>query len=150
NSLLNRMRLGTKVIQSEKRVSRTDDTPYSFSTHEDALPIYDQSTNQLLAAVYMVRYQSPYQSQYLAGMRDSSQQMTLSLLRTRSYDEMKQEKQKTEQVLDSIREAIIYLEDGNDELYVNRPLFELIPELQTEFTTDRTLSSASYVIEVMR
>lgn len=150
NSLLNRMRLGTKVVQSEKRVSRTDDTPYSFSTHEVALPIYDPSTNQLMAAVYMVRYQSPYQSQHLADMRDFSQQMTLSLLRTRSYDEMKQEKQKTEQVLDSIREAIIYLEDGNDELYVNRPLFELIPELQTEFTTDRTLSSASYVIEVMR
>jgi len=150
NSLLNRMRLGTEVVQSEKRVSRTDDAPYSFSTHEVALPIYDPSTKQLMAAVYMVRYQSAYQPQQLMDMREFSQQMTLSLLRTRSYDEMKQEKQKTEQVLDSIREAIIYLEDGNDELYVNRPLFELIPELQSEFTKDRTLSSASYVIEVMR
>ncbi|OIN67278.1 histidine kinase [Exiguobacterium sp. KRL4] len=149
-SVLSRMRLGTQVVQSEKRVSRTDDTPYSFSTYEVALPIYDPTTNQLMAAIYMVRYQSPYQSQQLADMRDFSQQMTLSLLRTRSYDEMKQEKQKTEQVLDSIREAIIYLEDGNDELYVNRPLFELVPELQSEFTKDRTLSSASYVIEVMR
>lgn len=149
-SVLNRMMLRNQVVQSEKRVSRTDDVPYSFSTHEVGLPIYDPSTKQLMAAVYMVRYQSTYKAQQLADMREFSQQMTLSLLRTRSYDEMKQEKQKTEQVLDSIREAIIYLEDGNDELYVNRPLFELVPELQSEFTKDRTLSSGSYVIEVMR
>lgn len=149
-SVLSRMLLGKKIVQSEKRVDRTADIPYSFSTHEVALPIYDPASGQLMAAVYLVRYKSPYKKQQLLDMRDFSQQMTLSLLRTRSYEEMKQEKKKTEQVLDSIREAIIYLEDGNDELYVNRPLFDLIPELQSEFTSDRTLSSGSYVIEVMR
>lgn len=149
-SVLNRMLLGNSIVQSEKRVDRTTDIPYAFHTYEVALPIYDPSNGQLMAAIYLVRYKSAYKKQQLLDMRDFSQQMTLSLLRTRSYEEMKQEKKKTEQVLDSIREAIIYLEDGNDELYVNRPLFDLIPELQSEFTSDRTLSSGTYVIEVMR
>lgn len=149
-SVINRSVREMEFVQSEKRVTRQKDHPYSFSTHEVTIPIEDPETHELIAAIYLVRYKSAYKGQQLTDIREFAQQMTLSLLRTRSYEGMRQEKEKTEQVLDSIREAIIYLEDGNGELYVNRPLFELIPELQSEFTVDRTLPSSEYVIDVMR
>jgi len=149
-SVINRSVQRMDFVQSEKRVTRQTEMPYEFSTYEVTVPIQDPETRELIAVIYLVRYNSAYKGQHLTDIREFSQQTTLSLLRTRSYEEMRQEKEKTEQVLDSIREAIIYLEDGSGDLYVNRPLFELIPELQSEFTEDRVLPSSEYVIDIMR
>jgi signal transduction histidine kinase len=149
-SVINRAVRKMEFVQSEKRVTGEKEHPYSFSTYEVTIPVQDPETHELIATINLVRYKSAYKGQQRTDIREFAQQMTLSLLRTRSYEGMRQEKEKTGQVLDSIREAIIYLEDGNGELYVNRPLFDLIAELQTEFTVDRSLPSSEYVIDVMR
>jgi len=121
-SVINRSVREMEFVQSEKRVTRQKDHPYSFSTHEVTIPIEDPETHELIAAIYLVRYKSAYKGQQLTDIREFAQQMTLSLLRTRSYEEMRQEKEKTEQVLDSIREAIIYLEDGKRRV-IRQPTF---------------------------
>lgn len=149
-SAVRRMRLLRQTVQSEKQIAMSIAMPYPFHLYEVALPIFEPETHELLAAIYLVRFKEPYREQQLADMNGFVQQLTLSLLRTRSYEEMKREKQKTEQVLDSIREAVLYIEDGSKEIYVNRPLFDLIPELASEFQADRTLSSIQYILDVMR
>ncbi|WP_449403807.1 sensor histidine kinase [Exiguobacterium artemiae] len=78
-----------------------------------------------------------------------SRQLSLSLLRMRLFDEMNREKTKTERILDSIREAVIYIEPGKDEVFVNRPLYDLFPELQYGAAKNETLQGCLNTIRAV-
>lgn len=129
-SLLKRADSLKKAVHSSKQVSSNHPLPYPYYMYETAVPILDPSSNEVIAFIYLVRYRDQFTNEQMRDVMSFSRQLSLSLLRMRLFDEMNKEKTKTERILDSIREAVIYIEPGKEEVFVNQPLYDLFPELR--------------------
>jgi len=116
--------------------------------YETAVPILDPTADDIIAYIYLVRYRDQFTNEQMRDVMSFSRQLSLSLLRMRLFDEMTREKTKTERILDSIREAVIYLEPGKEEVFVNRPLYDLFPELRYGVQAEQeTLQTCLEVIQ---
>ncbi|WP_214892927.1 ATP-binding protein [Exiguobacterium sp. H66] len=129
-SLLKRADTLKKAVHSSKQVSSNHPLPYPYYMYETAVPILDPSSDEVIAFIYLVRYRDQFTNEQMRDVMSFSRQLSLSLLRMRLFDEMNKEKTKTERILDSIREAVIYIEPGKEEVFVNQPLYDLFPELR--------------------
>ncbi|WP_188005210.1 ATP-binding protein [Exiguobacterium sp. Helios] len=138
-SLLKRAESLKKAVHSSKQVASDHPLPYPYYMYETAVPILDPASEEAIAFIYLVRYRDQFTNEQMRDIMSFSRQLSLSLLRMRLFDEMNREKTKTERILDSIREAVIYIEPGKDEVFVNRPLYDLFPELQYGATKNETL-----------
>ncbi|MFO7176807.1 hypothetical protein QJS77_15375, partial [Enterococcus faecium] len=83
----------------------------------------------IIAFIYLVRYKDRFTQTQMGDIMSFARRLSLSLLRMRLFEEMKREKGKTERILDSIREAVVYIDHSTDDVFVNRPLYEMFPEL---------------------
>ncbi len=131
-SLLSRARSLKRPVHSSKQVSSDHPLPYPYYMYETAVPILDPATEQVIACIYLVRYRDQFTSKQLREIMSFARQLSLSILRMQMFDEMEREKSKTERILDSIREAVIYVEQDTEEVFVNGPLYELFPEIQSQ------------------
>ncbi|AFS69851.1 ATP-binding protein [Exiguobacterium antarcticum] len=138
-SLLKRAESLKKAVHSSKQVASDHPLPYPYYMYETAVPILDPASEEIIAFIYLVRYRDQFTNEQMRDVMSFSRQLSLSLLRMRLFDEMNREKTKTERILDSIREAVIYIEPGKQEVFVNRPLYDLFPELQHGTTKTETL-----------
>ncbi|MCY1692028.1 ATP-binding protein [Exiguobacterium sp. SL14] len=146
-SLLKRAELLKTPVHSSKQVASNHPLPYPYYMYETAVPILDPTADDIIAYIYLVRYRDQFTNEQMRDVMSFSRQLSLSLLRMRLFDEMTKEKAKTERILDSIREAVIYLEPGKEEVFVNRPLYDLFPELRFGVQTEQeTLQTCLEVI----
>ena len=146
-SLLKRAESLKSPVHSSKQVASNHPLPYPYYMYETAVPILDPTADDIIAYIYLVRYRDQFTNEQMRDVMSFSRQLSLSLLRMRLFDEMTKEKTKTERILDSIREAVIYLEPGKEEVFVNRPLYDLFPELRYGVQTEReTLQTCLEVI----
>lgn len=129
-SLLKRAESLKTPVHSSKQVASNHPLPYPYYMYETAVPILEPASGEIIAYIYLVRYRDQFTDEQMRDVMSFSRQLSLSLLRMRLFDEMTKEKAKTERILDSIREAVIYLEPGKEEVFVNRPLYDLFPELR--------------------
>jgi len=146
-SLLKRAESLKAPVHSSKQVASNHPLPYPYYMYETAVPILEPTSGDIIAYIYLVRYRDQFTNEQMRDVMSFSRQLSLSLLRMRLFDEMTKEKTKTERILDSIREAVIYLEPGKEEVFVNRPLYDLFPELRYGVETEQeTLQSCLEVI----
>lgn len=131
-SLLSRARSLKRPVHSSKQVSSDHPLPYPYYMYETAVPILDPATEKVIACIYLVRYRDQFTSEQLREIMSFARQLSLSILRMQMFDEMEREKSKTERILDSIREAVIYVEQDTEEVFVNGPLYELFPEIKRQ------------------
>ena len=132
-SLLHRARLLKRPVHSSKQVAHESPLPYPYYMYEVAVPVLDPSKEHMIACIYLVRYRDAFTTEQMSDILSFSHQLSLSLLRMGIYEEMIREKNKTTQLLNSIREAVVYIEHETDELLVNEPLMTLFPEVPTTF-----------------
>ena len=135
NSVLTRAMTLRTTVHSSKQVASDHPLPYPYYMYETAVPVHDPTDDSIIAFIYLVRYKDRFTQTQMGDIMSFSRQLSLSLLRMRLFEEMKREKGKTERILDSIREAVIYIENTTDDVFVNRPLYEMFPEL-TEIATN--------------
>jgi len=146
-SLLKRAESLKAPVHSSKQVASNHPLPYPYYMYETAVPILEPTSGDIIAYIYLVRYRDQFTNEQMRDVMSFSRQLSLSLLRMRLFDEMTKEKTKTERILDSIREAVIYLEPGKEEVFVNRPLYDLFPELRFGVQTEQeTLQTCLEVI----
>lgn len=147
-SLLKRAESLKTPVHSSKQVASNHPLPYPYYMYETAVPILDPTADDIIAYIYLVRYRDQFTNEQMRDVMSFSRQLSLSLLRMRLFDEMTREKTKTERILDSIREAVIYLEPGKEEVFVNRPLYDLFPELRYGVQAEQeTLQTCLEVIQ---
>ncbi len=147
-SLLKRAKSLKTPVHSSKQVVSNHPLPYPYYMYETAVPILDPTADDIIAYIYLVRYRDQFTNEQMRDVMSFSRQLSLSLLRMRLFDEMTREKTKTERILDSIREAVIYLEPGKEEVFVNRPLYDLFPELRYGVQAEQeTLQTCLEVIQ---
>jgi len=127
-SLFHRSRLLKKPVHSSKQVAHDHPLPYPYYMYEVAVPVLDPAGN-IIACVYLIRYRDSFSNEQMADILSFSNQLSLSLLRMGVYEAMEHEKVKTGQLLNSIREAVVYIEHHSGELLVNEPLMKLFPEV---------------------
>lgn len=148
-SLLKRADSLKKAVHSSKQVASNHPLPYPYYMYETAVPILDPASEEVIAFIYLVRYRDQFTNEQMRDVMSFSRQLSLSLLRMRLFDEMNREKTKTERILDSIREAVIYIEPGKEDVFVNRPLYDLFPELQFGTAKTETLQGCLNTIHAV-
>nr|WP_251136899.1 sensor histidine kinase [Exiguobacterium sp. s193] len=146
-SLLKRADTLKKAVHSSKQVSSNHPLPYPYYMYETAVPILDPSSDEVIAFIYLVRYRDQFTNEQMRDVMSFSRQLSLSLLRMRLFDEMNKEKTKTERILDSIREAVIYIEPGKEDVFVNQPLYDLFPELR--YGTNGEVETLNFCLEAI-
>lgn len=129
NSVLTRAMTLRTTVHSSKQVASDHPLPYPYYMFETAVPVHDPTDDSIIAFIYLVRYKDRFTQTQMGDVMSFARQLSLSLLRMRLFEEMKREKGKTERILDSIREAVVYIEHATDNVFVNRPLYEMFPEL---------------------
>lgn len=129
NSVLTRAMTLRTTVHSSKQVASDHPLPYPYYMYETAVPVHDPTDDTIIAFIYLVRYKDRFTQTQMGDIMSFARQLSLSLLRMRLFEEMKREKGKTERILDSIREAVVYIEHASDDVFVNRPLYEMFPEL---------------------
>lgn len=129
NSVLTRAMTLKTTVHSSKQVASDHPLPYPYYMYETAVPVHDPTDDSIIAFIYLVRYKDRFTQTQMGDITSFARQLSLSLLRMRLFEEMTREKGKTERILDSIREAVIYVEHATDDVFVNRPLYEMFPEL---------------------
>ncbi|RHB46605.1 sensor histidine kinase [Exiguobacterium sp. AM39-5BH] len=129
NSVLTRAMTLRTTVHSSKQVASDHPLPYPYYMYETAVPVHDPTDDAIIAFIYLVRYKDRFTQTQMGDIMSFARQLSLSLLRMRLFEEMTREKGKTERILDSIREAVIYVEHSTDDVFVNRPLYEMFPEL---------------------
>lgn len=132
-SLFQRARLLKRPMHSSKQVTYESSLPYPYYMYEVAVPILDPTNQHLIACIYLVRYKDAFTTDQINDILSFSQQLSLSLMRMGIYEQMIKEKNKTTQILNSIREAVIYIEHETSELLFNKPLITLLPEVPTNY-----------------
>ena len=131
NSVLSRAMTLRTTVHSSKQVASDHPLPYPYYMYETAVPVHDPTDDTIIAFIYLVRYKDRFTQTQMGDIMSFARQLSLSLLRMRLFEEMKREKGKTERILDSIREAVVYIEHASDDVFVNRPLYEMFPELSS-------------------
>ncbi|UTT42210.1 sensor histidine kinase [Exiguobacterium aurantiacum] len=142
NSVLTRAMTLRTTVHSSKQVASDHPLPYPYYMYETAVPVHDPTDDSIIAFIYLVRYKDRFTQTQMGDIMSFARQLSLSLLRMRLFEEMTREKGKTERILDSIREAVIYVEHSTDDVFVNRPLYEMFPELDD--ITSRELAELSW------
>lgn len=142
NSVLTRAMTLRTTVHSSKQVASDHPLPYPYYMYETAVPVHDPTDDSIIAFIYLVRYKDRFTQTQMGDIMSFARQLSLSLLRMRLFEEMTREKGKTERILDSIREAVIYVEHSTDDVFVNRPLYEMFPELDE--ITSRELAELSW------
>lgn len=142
NSVLTRAMTLRTTVHSSKQVASDHPLPYPYYMYETAVPVHDPTDDSIIAFIYLVRYKDRFTQTQMGDIMSFARQLSLSLLRMRLFEEMTREKGKTERILDSIREAVIYVEHSTDDVFVNRPLYEMFPELDA--ITSRELAELSW------
>ncbi|WP_214847833.1 sensor histidine kinase [Exiguobacterium sp. s193] len=144
-SLLERAKLHKKAVRSTKQVTSDHPLPYPYSMYETVVPVMDPSTNMMIASIYLVRYRDQFNEDQTAEIWSFSRQLALSLLRMRVFDEIEREREKTSKLLHSIREAVMYIEDGR--IFANRPLLALFHHPAHDRFNDEGLLTLDVKIE---
>ncbi|WP_214731786.1 ATP-binding protein [Exiguobacterium sp. s195] len=136
NSVLTRAMTLKTTVHSSKQVASDHPLPYPYYMFETAVPVHDPADDSIIAFIYLVRYKDRFTQTQMGDIMSFARQLSLSLLRMRLFEEMKREKGKTERILDSIREAVVYIDHSTNDVFVNRPLYEMFPELSDVSSQD--------------
>ncbi|WP_114569828.1 ATP-binding protein [Exiguobacterium flavidum] len=130
--LLKRVMMSKVTAESSKKV--TDDLllPHPYYINEAVIPVKNPSDDQLMACLYLARFDAPFDEDDIDELESYSKQIAISLMRMALYDQMKQERQETTQLLNSIREAILYVEQEEGRILGNRALLRMFANLETQ------------------
>lgn len=134
--LLKRVMISKETAHSSKKVANDDLIKYPYHVYEGVIPIMDPAKEELIACLYLARFDAPFNQQDLAELESFSKQIAISLMRMSLYEQMEYERKETAQLLNSVREAILYIKHEEKTILGNQALFDIFQSLQVEEDND--------------
>lgn len=95
---------------------------------ETAVPIQAPSTDDVVGMIYLLHAEALEVDQF-GDILDLSRKLGMTLERHLLFDQMQHEKIKIYQLLDSIRESVLYIESSGENVYANEALLKMFPPI---------------------
>lgn len=130
--LLKRVMLSKSPVTSAKRVA--DELHHHvYYIYESAIPIIDPADDNLIGCLYLARYNDPFDAGEKSELSAFANQLAISLLRMRLYGQMRQDRKETAQLINSVREAILYVNYQEDTVVGNRAFIRMFDNLHFDY-----------------
>ncbi len=94
---------------------------------ESAIPVQSPSNGQVVGLLYIRHAFAQFNLEQVGDLLDLSRKLGMTLERHLLFHQMEHEKIKTYQLLDSIREAVLYIESSGEQIYANQALLNMFP-----------------------
>ncbi|HCV53348.1 MAG TPA: histidine kinase, partial [Exiguobacterium sp.] len=94
---------------------------------ESAIPVQSPSNGQVVGLLYIRHAFPQFNLEQVGDLLDLSRKLGMTLERHLLFHQMEHEKIKTYQLLDSIREAVLYIESSGEQIYANQALLNMFP-----------------------
>ncbi|WP_251132398.1 ATP-binding protein [Exiguobacterium sp. E4787] len=144
--LLKRVMISKSLEASSKKVA-DQLHGYPYYIHETVIPVKDPSDGTMIGCLYLACYDEPFDASETSELNAFANQLAISLLRTRLYRQMQQDRKETAQLINSVREAILYFNYEEDTIVGNRAFIRMFDELQFEYAGYEELTTLSIDIE---
>ncbi|WP_214738161.1 ATP-binding protein [Exiguobacterium sp. s162] len=144
--LLKRVMISKLPAATSKRVVDALHT-YPYYIYETVIPIMDPSDNSLIGCLYLARYDEQYDASEKSELNAFAGQLAISLLRMQLYRQMQQDRKETAQLINSVREAILYVNYEDDTVVGNRAFIRMFNDLHFDYKGYEELSAIDIDIE---
>lgn len=134
--LLKRVMISKETANSSKKVAEDRLINYPYYIYEAVIPLMDPAKEELIACLYLARFDDAFTKSDLSELESFSKQIAISLMRMSLYEQMEQERRETAQLLNSVREAILYIKHHEKTILGNQALFDIFESLQVEEGND--------------
>lgn len=146
SSLLKQVMISKSLESTSKKVA-DEIHEYPFYIYETAIPVKDPSDETMIGCIYLSCYDEQFDASEHSELNAFANQLAISLLRTRLYSQMQQDRKETAQLINSVREAILYLNYAEQTVVGNRAFIRMFDELQFEYQGYEELTAVSIDIE---
>lgn len=144
--LLKRVMISKLPAATSKRVVDALHT-HPYYIYETVIPIMDPSDNSLIGCLYLARYDEQYDASEKSELNAFAGQLAISLLRMQLYRQMQQDRKETAQLINSVREAILYVNYEDDTVVGNRAFIRMFDDLHFDYKGYEELSAIDVDIE---
>ena len=134
--LLKRVMISKEMANSSKKVANDTLIGFPYYIYEGVIPIMDPAKDELIACLYLARFDQAFNKKELKELESFSKQIAISLMRMSLYEQMEYERKETAQLLNSVREAILYIKHDEKTILGNKALFDIFESLQIEEDND--------------
>lgn len=146
-SLLLKQVMISQTLEATSKKIADDIHNYPYYIHETAIPVTDPSDGTMIGCLYLACYDEQFDASEHSELNAFANQLAISLLRTRLYSQMQQDRKETAQLINSVREAILYLNYEEQTVVGNRAFVRMFDELPFEYEGYEKLSTVSIDIE---
>ena len=101
--------------------------PLAEAMYESAIPVQSPSNGGVVGIIYLKHPFEQFNLEQVGDILDLSRKLGMTLERHLLFHQMEHEKIKTYQLLDSIREAVLYIESSGEQIYANQALLNMFP-----------------------
>ncbi|TCI41541.1 histidine kinase [Exiguobacterium sp. SH3S2] len=137
----------SQALEATSKKIADDVHNYPYYIHETAIPVKDPSDGTMIGCLYLACYDEQFDASEKSELNAFANQLAISLLRTRLYSQMQQDRKETAQLINSVREAILYLNYEEQTVVGNRAFVRMFDELQFEYKGYEELATVSIDIE---
>nr|WP_214850514.1 ATP-binding protein [Exiguobacterium sp. s193] len=115
------------VLRRAFMMRKSIQLPLDEGGFESAIPIQSPSNNGVVGLIYLKHPFEQFNLQQVGDILDLTRKLGMTLERHLLFHQMEHEKIKTYQLLDSIREAVLYIESSGEQIYANQALLNMFP-----------------------
>lgn len=115
------------VLRRAFMMRKSIQLPLDDGGFESAIPIQSPSNNGVVGLIYLKHPFEQFNLQQVGDILDLTRKLGMTLERHLLFHQMEHEKIKTYQLLDSIREAVLYIESSGEQIYANQALLNMFP-----------------------
>ncbi|WP_215146224.1 ATP-binding protein [Exiguobacterium qingdaonense] len=144
--LLKRVMISKAPAATSKRVVDSLHT-YPYFIYETVIPIMNPSDRSLIGCLYLARFDEPYDASEKSELNAFASQLAISLLRMQLYHQMQQDRKETAQLINSVREAILYVNYEDETIVGNRAFIRMFNDLPFHYKGYEELSAIDVDIE---
>ncbi|MFN3365742.1 MAG: histidine kinase, partial [Exiguobacterium mexicanum] len=105
--LLKRVMISKSLEATSKKIA-DEIHEYPYYINETVIPVKDPSDGNMIGCLYLTCYDEQFDASETSELNAFANQLAISLLRTQLYRQMQQDRKETAQLINSVREAILY------------------------------------------
>ncbi len=144
--LLKRAMISKLPAATSKKVA-DDLHEYPYYIYETVIPVMDPSDDKMIGCLYLARYDEQFDASEKSELNAFANQLAISLLRMRLYRQMQQDRKETAQLINSVRESILYLNYEEESVVGNRAFIRMFDDLQFNYKGYEELADIEIDIE---
>lgn len=144
--LLKRVMISKLPAETSKKVAE-DLHEFPYYIYETVIPIMDPSDDQMIGCLYLARYDEQFDASEKSELNAFASQLAISLLRMQLYRQMQQDRKETAQLINSVREAILYLNYEEESIVGNRAFIRMFNDLPFNYSGYEKLADVEIDVE---